>query len=140
MPLLLSIARAVFILIIGLLMTFIAIVVGAPNLTWDGAWLVQVSAALLVACATVAFMPVRVPGMAAQSLDSKPSSRVSVPIVAAASIAGATLAPVIAGAGILYFLLAIFGGWLVGLGVKVCFVSVASRERVDLGESRPPAK
>lgn len=122
-----NVARAVFIAIIGVLMVFIAVVVGEDRIAWSGDGVFQVLLAVVVAALTVMFMPVKVGGESRDPDTQGASLETLVVVIAGASVAAASMAPLLAGVEGLYIGLAIFGGWLLGLGVKVLLASSQSR-------------
>ncbi len=76
----------------------------------------------VTAVLTIRFMPIRLPGeptfhRGEPATDSTRNPRTAV--VAVAASVGAATAPLLAGVGAFFFLLAILAGWLFGLSVKV---------------------
>lgn len=120
--------RAGVILLGAVLMGMIALVVGPTRVDWPATRLVLSMLIGVTAVLTIRFMPIRLPGEPTfHQGESAPNSTRNprTAVVAAAASAGAATAPLLAGVGAFFFLLAILAGWLFGLSVKVILRSRA---------------
>ena len=120
--------RAGVILLGAVLMGIIALVVGPTRVDWPATRLVLSMLLGVTAVFTIRFMPIRLPGeptfrQGESALNSTRNPRTAV--VAVAASAGAATAPLLAGVGAFFFLLAILAGWLFGLSVQVILRSRA---------------
>lgn len=123
--------RAGVILLGAVLMGIVALVVGPARVDWSTTRLVLSLLMGVTAVLTIRFMPIRLPGEprfdgGEPAPDSARKPRTAV--VAAAALAGGATAPLLAGVGAFFFLLAILAGWLFGVSVKVIL-----RSRGDSG-------
>lgn len=114
--------RAAVILLGAVLMGIVTLVVGPTQVSWHATRLLFILLMVLPAVLTMRFMPVRLPGEARGRGDEPRSQSDANPrtaIVVAATFAGGAAAPLLAGVGAFFFLLAIVAGWLFGLSAKM---------------------
>lgn len=114
--------RALVILLGAVLMGMIALVVGPTQVGWFATRVVLSLLIGMTAVLTIRFMPIRLPGEASfDGGESAPdsASKPRTAVIAVAALAGGAMAPLLAGIGAFFFLLAILAGWLFGLSVKV---------------------
>lgn len=114
--------RALVILLGAVLMGMIALVVGPTEMGWSATRVVLSLLIVVTALLTIRFMPLRLPGEPSfGGGESAPDSagRPRTAVIAVAAVAGVAMAPLLAGVGAFFFLLAILAGWLFGVSVKV---------------------
>ena len=118
--------RGGVILLGAVLMGLVTLVVGPAQVNWSAARVVFILLIGLSAVLTIRFMPIRLPGEPRAHGDETPSDTGGNPptaIIAAATLAGTVAAPLLAGVGAFFFLLAIVAGWLFGVSAKVILMS-----------------
>lgn len=115
-------ARASVILLGAVLVGMVALVVGPTQVGWSATRVVLSLLMGVTAVLTIRFMPIRLPGE--PNLDGGESapdsaSKPRTAVIAVAALAGGAMAPLLAGVGAFFFLLAIVAGWLFGVSAKV---------------------
>lgn len=114
--------RAGGILLGAVLTGMVALVVGPTQVGWSASRVVLSLLMGVTAALTIRYMPIRLPGeLSFDGGESTPdsASKPRTAIIAMAALAGGAVAPLLAGVGAFFFLLAIVAGLLFGVSVKV---------------------